>query len=71
MSSGQIVGVLCRPIIKREEPHALANQSRGSQNVGHLHMPIRAEGGPRLDPCQFTQRSQLFFEPRVPDSIEA
>lgn len=50
MSSGRIVGVLCRPIIKREEPPALANHSRGSQNVGHLHMPIRAEGGPQTGP---------------------
>lgn len=50
MSSGQIVGVLCRPIIEREELPALANHSRGSQNVGHLHMPIRAEGGPQTGP---------------------
>lgn len=71
MSSGQIVGVLCRPIIGLEELTALANSSRGHQNVGHLHMPIRAEGNPRLDPCQFIQRSQLFFEPRVPGSFEA
>lgn len=71
MSSGQIVGVLCRPITGLEELPALANSSPGHQNVGHLHMLIRVEGGPRLDPCPFTQRSQLFFEPRVPGSFEA
>lgn len=71
MSSGQIVGVNCRPIMEREELPALANSSLEHQNVGHLHMPIRAEGVPRLDPCQFTQRSQPFFEPRVPGSFEA
>lgn len=71
MSSGQIVGVDFRPIMELEELPALANSSREHKNVGHLHMPIRAEGDPRLDPCQFTQRSQLFFEPRVPGFFEA
>lgn len=58
MSSGQIVGALCHPIIEQEELRALANSSHEPQNVDHLHMPIR--GGERPlgpDPCRFIQRS--------------
>lgn len=72
MSSGQIVGVLCRPIIGLEAHPALANSSRGHQNVGHLHMPIRAEGGPRLDPCQLYNgpNSSLSLASPVPSKLD-
>ena len=71
MSSGQIVGVLCRPITGLGELPALANSTSGSMNVGHLHTPIRAEGGPQSKPPPVTRNGHLFFEPRVPDSLEA
>ena len=48
MSSGRIVGALIRPITELEELPALANDSCQNQNVGHLHMPIRAECGPQI-----------------------
>lgn len=72
MSSGQIVGVLCRPIIGLEAHPALANSSCGHQNVGHLHMPIRAEGGPRLDPCQLYNgpNSALSLASPVPSKLD-
>lgn len=72
MSSGQIVGVLRRPITELEQLPALANRSRGLQNVGHLHMPIRVKDVPRRDPCRFTQRSSssLSLAPPVPSKLD-
>lgn len=56
MSSGQIVGDFCRPITGLGELPALTNDSFRTQNVGHLHMPIRGEAGSDGNPCQFVQR---------------
>lgn len=71
MSSGQIVGVLRRPITELEQLPALANGSRGLQNVGHLHMPIRVKGRPSTRPLPVHSTVQFLFEPRAPGSLEA
>jgi hypothetical protein len=72
MSSGQIVGALCRPITKLEALRALTNGIREPKNVGHLHMPIRVEGwSPDGNPCQFTQRRMSPLSLESPVSLEA